>query len=1191
MSTNAITAENRRPGSPRSEWDLDGPASTTIEGFTTSMSVNRGERVEFKINTDSPDYRVDIYRLGYYGGLGARKVATIQCDGPSVQPPPGGDPAIGLYDAGNWDVTTSWDVPADAVSGVHLAKLVRQDGVAGASHVVFVVRDDGVGHDIVFQTSDTTWQAYNGWGGANLYGGNATASPDGRAYKVSYNRPFRTRDGVGLWAGPQDFVLSAEHAAIRWLERNGYDVTYISGVDTGPGNAALTDHRVFMSTGHDEYWSGDQRAHVEAARDAGVHLVFISGNEVYWRTRWEPDLNGTPARTLVTYKETRAGEKTDPSPQWTGTWRDTLFSPPADGGRPENALTGTIFQVDSHRADVIEVPHERSRLRFWRDTKVATTAPGETASLSPGLLGYEWDEAPDNRFRPPGSVAVSDTTVDVRTYLVDYGTATGQATARHRMVLHRAPSGAIVFGAGTVFWSFGLDTEHDTTNSGPVPDIPEDQDVQQAMVNLFADMGVQPATLQPDLVRATGSTDTTAPVAVITSPAAGASFVQQEEVVISGTASDVGGQVGVVEVSTDGGRTWWAADGTTDWTFSWWPRLPGSYRVLARAVDDSLNAQSPGAAVRVTVTPAASVSLFTPADVPFALRSNEANALELGVKFTVNTPGSVTGLRFYKNPADTGAHVGHLWTAGGVLLAKADYTDETASGWQQAEFDEPVVITPGSTYIASYHTAGFYSADRNYFTTARTGGAVTAPAGTATSGNGVYAYGAPGTFPNSTYRSNNYWVDVVFERAGGAGDLPPTATNDSGFTARAGAPLVIPAEGLLANDTDPNGYPLSITGVSAPVGGTVTWSAATQRVTFTPAAGFSGQATFRYSVTNGRTPPVQATVSVVVPPQAVTQTLFKPTDHTPAIINADDPNPVQVGTRFRCAVAGGVARGIRFYKGPLNTGAHVAHLWTDTGTLLATANFTGETTSGWQQADFATPVALSPDANYIASYHTNGRYSATTNFFAVEYRRNDLVAPADGAPAGNGVYAYGAPGTFPDRAYRSTNYWVDVVVETPPPVVHGLFADDEAPTTPVVVDARPLQVGVRFRAAAPNAAATGIRFYKGQGNTGAHVAHLWTDTGTLLATANFTGETTGGWQQADFATPVALSPDVTYIASYHTDGRYSATPNFFTADRVRGPLIAPADGNGVFAYGLAGSFPNSSFNATNYWVDVVVRTG
>ena len=110
--------------------------------------------------------------------------------------------SIGLIDAG-WSVSASWAVPSTAVSGGYIAHLVRTDRTAGENHIPFVVRDDGIAHDIVFQTSDTTWHAYNGWGGYNLYGGGAASSSDGRAYKVSDSRPFATRDGEGTYAGPR----------------------------------------------------------------------------------------------------------------------------------------------------------------------------------------------------------------------------------------------------------------------------------------------------------------------------------------------------------------------------------------------------------------------------------------------------------------------------------------------------------------------------------------------------------------------------------------------------------------------------------------------------------------------------------------------------------------------------------------------------------------------------------------------------------------------------------------------------------------------------------------------------------------------------------------------------------------------------------------------------------------------------
>jgi hypothetical protein len=255
---NPIPCENALPGNPASEWDVAGAGSATIQGFATDISVNRGDTVRFKVQTPSTNYRLDIYRMGWYGGQGARRVATVQPSAalPQSQPACLTSAATGLVDCGNWAESASWAVPADAVSGIYFARLVREDGPAGASHVVFIVRDDASDADLLFQTSDTTWQAYNSYGGNSLYVG----APDGRAYKVSYNRPFNTRAG-----SPEDWVFNAEYPMVRWLERNGYNVAYFTGVDSDRRGAQIRNHRVFLSVGHDEDWSAAQRAAVEAA--------------------------------------------------------------------------------------------------------------------------------------------------------------------------------------------------------------------------------------------------------------------------------------------------------------------------------------------------------------------------------------------------------------------------------------------------------------------------------------------------------------------------------------------------------------------------------------------------------------------------------------------------------------------------------------------------------------------------------------------------------------------------------------------------------------------------------------------------------------------------------------------------------------------------------------------------------------
>ena len=342
----------------------------------------------------------------------------------------------------------------------------------------------------------------------------------GRATAVSYNRPFITNTSpIG---GTHDFIFGAEHSAIRWLEQNGYDVSYISGVDSTRSGNLLLNHDAFLSVGHDEYWSAEQRSNVEAARDAGVNLAFWSGNEIYWKVRWETSIdgNGTPYRTMVTYKETWGGTP-DPSGVGTGTWRDPRYADP--GQEPENSLSGTMFQVDSYRQDTITIPYEMSNLRFWRNTDVADLQPGQTHSLVQNLLGYEWDSDVENGFRPAGLINMSLSTVSVDTYLRDYGQTIGSAIANHSLTMYRAESGALVFGAGTVFWSWGLDDQHEGAATATDPN------VQQAMVNMFADMGIQPTTLQASLVLATQSTDTTKPISTITSPTVGAHLRRRAE--------------------------------------------------------------------------------------------------------------------------------------------------------------------------------------------------------------------------------------------------------------------------------------------------------------------------------------------------------------------------------------------------------------------------------------------------------------------------------------------------------------------------------------------------------------------------------------------------------------------------------------------------------------------------------------
>lgn len=350
-----------------------------------------------------------------------------------------------------------------------------------------------------------------------------------------------------------------------------------------------------------------------------------------------------------------------------------------------------------------------------------------------------------------------------------------------------------------------------------------------------------------------------------------------------------------------------------------------------------------------------------------------------------------------------------------------------------------------------------------------------------------------------------------------------------------------------------------------------------------------------------------------------------------------DASAVELGVKFTSDV-NGVIRGVRFYKGAANVGTHTGSLWSGSGQRLATATFAGESASGWQQVNFASPVAISAGTVYVASYHTDVGYYAGDNYYftAAGADRPPLHALPHESSGGNGVYAYG-PSAFPTNSSRASNYWVDVVFSAsqaspatstmapavtatstmprkatrtmlatvrtatpsptptatsiPPTAALTIWAPAAVPANPTIADASAVELGVKFTSDV-NGTIRGIRFYKGAGDTGTHTGSVWTSSGQRLRIATFTGETASGWQQVYFISPVAISAGVVYVASYHSDvGRYAGDTNYFSAAGVdRPPLHAlrngASGGNGVYVYG-ASAFPANSYEASNYWVDVI----
>jgi hypothetical protein len=298
-----------------------------------------------------------------------------------------------------------------------------------------------------------TYQAYNFWGGSSLYvlaGNGATFGEEEgplRAAKVSFSRPYVRGAGAG------DFSSWDIHL-VRWLEREGFDVSYSTNTDMAGHPESLLNHQIVISGGHDEYWTKSMRDGMEAARDSGVSLAFFGANTCYWQARLESDSGGNADRTLVCYK-VQTGAK-DPSdvltndPLYphqpdlvTALWRDPVV------GRPENALLGLMYSSYIHYV----LPHSKGYyLPDWvvrngkPDSLLIGTGLKPGQPIKGGLLGYEYDAVHDNGHTPSNLAVLAQSPI-----INVAGKHDVAATA-----YYRAGSGAMVFDAGSIWWGWGL---------------------------------------------------------------------------------------------------------------------------------------------------------------------------------------------------------------------------------------------------------------------------------------------------------------------------------------------------------------------------------------------------------------------------------------------------------------------------------------------------------------------------------------------------------------------------------------------------------------------------------------------------------------------------------------------------------------------------------------------------------------
>jgi hypothetical protein len=450
---NPITIENKRAGT--NDWILTNPATQQeIEGYASTTSVNKGESIFLYVNTKASEFILDVYRMGWYQGLGGRKIVdSIQLKG-TIQPMPEMDLASGLVDC-SWinpyELSTfSHQDSSDWLSGIYLVKLVEAD-TSKQSYITFTIRDEAREADLLVQQSVTTYQAYNNWGGKSLYKWNS--SDNKRASKLSFNRPYAGNQqnpaaAYGLGAGeficnvqpnnPHYPVSNAgwEYNMVRWLEREGYDVAYCTNLDVHENPAILLKYRAFLSVGHNEYWSWEMRNNLELALDSGINLGFFSANTGYWQFRFEEArLDEQNNRIMVCHKSAKRDPYSTNIKQRhlaTCQWRDETVM------RPEAQLLGVMYTADPVDGDIVI---NNAGHYLFEGTGLVN------GSKLSGLLGYEVDCvhscSPDN---------LEILAHSPWTKLNDFKQS-GFADMTHYVT----EKGASVFAAGTIQWSWALD--------------------------------------------------------------------------------------------------------------------------------------------------------------------------------------------------------------------------------------------------------------------------------------------------------------------------------------------------------------------------------------------------------------------------------------------------------------------------------------------------------------------------------------------------------------------------------------------------------------------------------------------------------------------------------------------------------------------------------------------------------------
>lgn len=423
---NPVARENARAGD--AQWWGEHAPSHAIEGYPTQCSIRPGERLALCVSTrPAARYYVSVHRLGWYGGSGGRTVARHPARGDlqglerevlSVQPGP-------HVDSARWPITDSIHVGEDWTSGVYVARLTLTSGphAGKGAFAPFVVRAPlGSVAEVLVQQPVTTAQAYNNWGGKSLYASNSTNRE--AAVKVSFDRPYPAWKAANLnarWPFVWDYQL------LRFLEREGIDVAYTTDIDTHREPWSLAGHRLLLTSGHDEYWTGEMRDAFDVALEEGTNLACMGANTAYWQARLEDG-----ERTLVEYR----WRACDPEPE--RALKTELFRDLAPT-RPECLLWGVQYQ--DGLTPVGQPPRDYELDPDCLSHPWMQGTGFEHPARLQGLVGYEWDALQEG-------LEPEDATV-----FFHYENELSNADA----LVHLAASGALVFAAGSLQFSWGLD--------------------------------------------------------------------------------------------------------------------------------------------------------------------------------------------------------------------------------------------------------------------------------------------------------------------------------------------------------------------------------------------------------------------------------------------------------------------------------------------------------------------------------------------------------------------------------------------------------------------------------------------------------------------------------------------------------------------------------------------------------------